>query len=334
MMPQMLAQMFTYEFMVRALIVGLLISLASSLLGVTLVLRRFSMIGDGLSHVGFGSLALATVMNWAPLAVSLPVVLLAAFLLLRLSDTGRIRGDAAIALISASSLALGIFLVSVVPGVNADLDNYLFGSILALGRDDLILSILLCAAVAVLYTLFYHRIFAVTFDESYARASGLRAHSYNTVLALLTAFTIVLGMRMMGALLISSLIIFPALTSMWLCRRFLSVTLCSVVLALTCFTVGILVSYLYATPTGASVVLANLLAFVLFWLIYRLRSSIQITKKAGVLSDDSPTDTANPNSADTRSKAARSLNSVAAATTDNNTLAGGNSVGGFGDGRL
>jgi zinc transport system permease protein len=286
-MFDLIIQMLSYSFMVRALVVGLLISLCAALLGTTLVLRRFSMIGDGLSHVGFGALAVATVMNWAPLMVSVPVVLLAAFLLLRLTESGRIKGDAAIALISASALAIGIFVVSMAGGTNADLDNYLFGSVLALGNDDLVLSILLCIAVVVLFVLFYHRIFAVTFDESYARASGISTGFYNTILALLTALTIVLGMRMMGALLISSLIIFPALTSMWICRRFLSVTICSAVVALACFALGILVSYLYATPTGASVVLANLLAFAVFWIIHRFGLDNK-TGKTGLSLDDKP----------------------------------------------
>jgi len=228
------------------------------------VLKRYSMIGDGLSHVGFGALALATAMNAAPLSVSIPVVMLAAFLLLRLSENSRIRGDAAIALISTSSLAIGVVVISLTTGMNTDVCNYMFGSILAMSKNDVTLSIVLAAAVLVLFLAFYHRIFAVTFDETFTRASGVRAGVYNTVLAMLTAITIVLGMRMMGAMLISSVIVFPALTSMRLCRTFLRVTVCSAAVSLTCFFVGVVISYVAATPTGASVVLVNIAAFLLF----------------------------------------------------------------------
>jgi zinc transport system permease protein len=263
-------RLFTYTFLVRALIVGLLVSLCASVLGVSLVLKRFSMIGDGLSHVGFGSLAVATAFNWAPLTVSIPVVMLAAFLLLRLSERGRIKGDAAIALISASALAIGVFVISKTTGMNTDVDNYLFGSILTLTRDDVVLSVALSIVVLIVFVLFYHRIFAVTFDESYARATGIPAGFYNTVLALLTALTIVLGMRMMGALLISSLVIFPALSSMWLCKRFFSVTVCAAIISLLCYVAGLLISFAYQTPTGASIVLANLVVFTVFYSVSRL----------------------------------------------------------------
>jgi len=264
--------LFSYAFLIRALFVGVLISLCSSLLGVSLVLKRFSMIGDGLSHVGFGALAVATAFNWAPLAVSIPVVVVAAFLLLRLSERGRIKGDAAIALISASALSMGVFVVSKTTGMNTDIDNYLFGSILALTSEDVVLSVVLSLVVLVIFVMFYHRIFAVTFDESYARATGLKVQWYNTILALLTALTVVLGMRMMGALLISSLVIFPALSSMWLCKRFSTVTISAAIIAVFCFFFGLLVSLAYSTPTGASIVLANLAVFIIFFAIHKLRS--------------------------------------------------------------
>jgi zinc transport system permease protein len=258
-----LAEMLSYAFLVRALVVGFLVSLCASLLGVSLVLKRYSMIGDGLSHVGFGSLAVATAMNAAPLKVSIPVVVAAAFLLLRLSENSKIRGDAAIAMISTGSLAIGVFVISMTTGMNTDVCNYLFGSILAMSRDDVRLSVILSAAVLILFALCYHKIFAITFDETFARASGVRAGVYNMLIALLTAITIVLGMRMTGALLISSLIIFPALTSMRVCKTFGSVTLCSAFVSVLCFFTGVVVSYLYAVPTGASVVLINIGAFLL-----------------------------------------------------------------------
>ncbi len=247
--------MFSFHFMQRALLVGGLISLCAALLGVSLVLKRYSMIGDGLSHVGFGALAIASALHVAPLAVAIPVVVVTAVLLLRLSQNSRIKGDAMIAIISSSALAIGVICVSVTTGMNTEVSSYMFGSILSLSRSDAILSALL------LFVLFYPRLFAVTFDETFSKATGTRTELYNTLLAVLTAITVVLGMRMMGALLISSLIIFPALSAMRVCRSFKSVVLCAAGLSLLCFTVGTIASYLLDTPAGASIVAANLLAF-------------------------------------------------------------------------
>ena len=273
-MIDVLAEMFSYNFLVRAVVVGLLVSLCAALLGVSLVLKRYSMIGDGLSHVGFGALAIATAMNAAPLAVSIPIVVLSAFLLLRLSENSKIKGDAAIALFSTSALAIGVLVISMTTGMNTDVCNYLFGSILAMSKSDVTLSLILCAVVLVLFVLFYNKIFAVTFDETFARASGLNTGLYNMLIALLTALTIVLGMRMMGALLITSLIIFPALTSMRLCKRFRSVIICSAIISLVCFFAGVVISYLYATPTGASVVAMNMITFALFTAIGFAREKV------------------------------------------------------------
>jgi len=248
----------------RALVVGILVSLCAALLGVSLVLKRYSMIGDGLSHVGFGSLAVATALNLAPLQVSIPVVILAAFLLLRLSENSKIKGDAAIALISTGSLAVGVMAISMTTGMNIDVSNYMFGSILTMKDTDIQLSVALSLAVLLLYLLFYSKIFAVTFDENFARATGTKAGIYNMLIALLTALTIVLGMRLMGALLISALILFPALTSMRLLKSFRAVVIGSALLSVLCFVFGIMISYVYATPVGASVVSVNLLAFLVF----------------------------------------------------------------------
>ena len=217
---EMIIEMFSYPFMVRAFTVGALVALCSALLGVSLVLKRYSMIGDGLSHVGFGALAIAASLNVAPLAVAIPVVIVAAVLLLRIRGNSRIKGDAAIALISTSSLAVGVMVISMTTGMNTDVYNYMFGSILAMSAGDVRLSVALAVIVLALYVFFYHKIFAITFDETFAQATGVKADLYNTLIAILTAVTIVLGMRMMGALLISSLIIFPALTSMRVCRTF------------------------------------------------------------------------------------------------------------------
>ncbi len=274
-MLNLLAEMFSYNFLLRATIVGLLVSLCAALLGVSLVLKRYSMIGDGLSHVGFGTLSVATAFNLAPLAVSIPVVVVTAFLLLRISENSKIKGDAAIALISTGAMALGVIIISLSTGMNTDVCNYMFGSILAMSKDDVYLSVALSVAVLILFILFYNKIFAVTFDENFARATGTKAGVYNMLIALLTAITIVLGMRMMGALLISSLIIFPALTSMRLCKRFKTVILCSAAVSLVCFFFGVVASYLYATPTGASIVVANIIAFLAFSAIAQLRARLR-----------------------------------------------------------
>ena len=266
-----LIQMFSYPFMQRALIAGVLVSLCAALLGVSLVLKRYSMIGDGLSHVSFGALAIAVALGMTPLYFSIPVVVLAAFFLLRMASHPHWNSDAAIAVMSASSLAIGIIVISRTTGMTTDVDNYMFGSVLAMSKADVALSVVLCAAVLVLFILFYHKLFAVTFDESFSRATGLKVERYNTLLAILTALTIVLGMRMMGAMLISSLVIFPALTAMRLFKSLRSVVLCSAVTSVTCFCAGLTASFVLSTPVGASVVAANLGLFLLSCLAAALR---------------------------------------------------------------
>ena len=266
-----LMQMFSYPFMQRALIAGVLVSLCAALLGVSLVLKRYSMIGDGLSHVSFGALAIAVALGMTPLYFSIPVVVLAAFFLLRMASHPHWNSDAAIAVMSASSLAIGIIVISRTTGMTTDVDNYMFGSVLAMSKADVALSVVLCAAVLVLFILFYHKLFAVTFDESFSRATGLKVERYNTLLAILTALTIVLGMRMMGAMLISSLIIFPALTAMRLFKSFRGVVVCSAVTSVACFCAGLTASFVLSTPVGASVVAANLGLFLLSCLAAALR---------------------------------------------------------------
>lgn len=258
--------MFSYHFMQRALAVGVLVSLCAALLGVSLVLKRYSMIGDGLSHVGFGALAIASAFNLAPLAVAVPVVVVAAVLLLRLSRS-RLNGDAAIAMISSSALAIGVITVSLTSGMNTEVSSYMFGSVLSLSRSDAVLSVILSVAVLALFILFYPRIFAVTFDETFSRATGTKTELYNMLLAVLTAVTVVLGMRMMGALLISSLIIFPALSAMRVCKSFKGVVLCAAAVSVVCFLAGVTASYFLETPTGASVVVTDLIAYGLFSLL-------------------------------------------------------------------
>ncbi len=270
-MIALMKEMFSYPFMVRALIVGILVSICASLLGVSLVLKRFSMIGDGLSHVGFGALSLAVALNMAPLKVAIPIVIIAAFILLRVTENSKIQGDAAIALISTGALALGVMIVSLTTGMNMDVYNYMFGSILAMSKGDVIFSIIISIIIIFLYLYFYEKIFAVTFDENFAKATGIRTDLYRMLLAILTAIIIVLGMRMMGALLISSLIVFPAVTAMRVCDTFKQVVICSVLISMISFIIGISMSFLYATPTGASIVIVDIIFFILFQLYGLIR---------------------------------------------------------------
>ena len=266
-----LTLMLTYPFMQRALIAGTLVSLCAALLGVSLVLKRYSMIGDGLSHVSFGALAIAVALGVTPLYFSIPVVILAAFFLLRAADNPNRSNDAAIAALSAASLAIGILVISRTSGMTTDVDSYMFGSVLAMTWADVALSVVLCAAVLTMFILFYHKIFAVTFDESFSRATGLHVNRYNTLLAILTALTIVLGMRMMGAMLISSLIIFPALTAMRLFRSFRGVVICAAVMSVVCFCAGLTISFVHSTPVGATVVAADLAVFLVACALRLLR---------------------------------------------------------------
>lgn len=279
---EVIVKMFSYSFIVRAIIGGTLVSLCASLLGVSLVLKRYSMIGDGLSHVGFGALAIAGAINIAPLDVAIPVivVIVSAFFLLRISNNSKVHGDAAIALISTSALAIGITVASLTNGLNTDLNSYMFGSILSMSGSDLWLSVILSAVVLIMFILFYNRIFAVTFDENFAKATGTQTNVYNMLIAVLTAITIVLGMKMMGTLLISSLIIFPAITSMRLCKRFKTVMISSAFVSVICFFIGIVISYIYNTPVGASIVIVNLFALFVYWIVGTAKNKIHILRKS------------------------------------------------------
>ena len=254
-----LAAFFALPFVGRALLVGGLVALCAALLGVTLVLKRYSMIGDGLSHVGFAAMAIAAALNVLDLQlfIAIPVVMLAAFLLLRLGTGAGVKGDAAIGVIATLSLAVGyIFLYRA--GTNVDISAYMFGNMFTIRDTDAWLSVGICIAVLLFFLLFYHKLFAVTFDETFAKAGGMPVTVYNTVIAATTAVTVVLGMRMMGALLISSLIIFPALSAMRVCRSFKRVVIVSAVISVLCFCSGLIFSYFMETPTGASIVLADL----------------------------------------------------------------------------
>ena len=265
-----------YPFVRYALIVGVLIALCSSLLGVTLVLKRFSFIGDGLSHVAFGAMAIAAVLRLTnEMALVLPLTIISAILLLRTGQNTKIKGDAAIAMISVGALAFGYLLMNLFPtssNISGDVCTTLFGStsILTLTKEEVWLCIGLSAAVLLIFILFYNKIFAVTFDENFAKATGTNADAYNLLIAIVIAVIIVLAMNLVGSLLISALVIFPALSSMRLFRNFRSVTVFSAVLSVVCSLLGLLISILAGTPVGSTIVAVDVIAFLLCSLTGRL----------------------------------------------------------------
>ena len=267
---------FSYPFVRYALIVGVLIALSSSLLGVTLVLKRFSFIGDGLSHVAFGAIAVATVLGVTnEMVVVMPVTVVAAVLLLRTGRNTKVKGDAAVAMISVGALALGYLLMhlfSTSTNLSGDVCSTLFGStaILTLSPLDVGICIAVSVVVIAVFLLFYHKIFAVTFDETFAEATGLHAERYNLLIAVITAAVIVLAMNLVGSLLISALIIFPALSAMRLFKSFRAVILCSAVLSVVCAAAGIFVSILGSTPVGSTIVAMDIAAFIVCWAVGRV----------------------------------------------------------------
>ncbi len=259
-----------YPFVRYAFAVGLLIALCSSLLGVTLVLKRFSFIGDGLSHVAFGAMAVATITGLTnKMVIILPVTLLSAILLLRTGQNTKIKGDAAIAMISVGALAIGYMLMNLFPSsanITGDVCSTLFGStsILTLKKSDVTLCVIMAVIVIAVFLLFYNKIFAVTFDESFCKASGVNANAYNLIIAMITATIIVLAMNLVGSLLISALIIFPALSAMRVFRSFRGVILCSAVISVLCAAIGIMLSILFSTPVGSTIVTADIAVFLIF----------------------------------------------------------------------
>ncbi len=268
---------FQFSFVQYAFIVGILIALCSSLLGVTLVLKRFSFIGDGLSHVAFGAMSIAAVLNLSNnMYLVLPFTVVAAILLLRTGKNAKIQGDAAVAMISVGSLALGYLVMNVFKSSNnvaGDVCSTLFGatSILTLKRSEVWLCVILSVIVITAFIVFYNKIFAVTFDESFAQAVGTHASIYNLVIAIIIAVIIVLAMNLVGSLLISALVIFPALSSMRLFRSFKSVTICSAVISVFCAVSGLVISILAETPVGSTIVAADLVVFLLFCLMGKFR---------------------------------------------------------------
>ena len=272
---------FSYPFVRYALVVGVLISLCSSLLGVTLVLKRFSFIGDGLSHVAFGAMAIAAVIGLSnDMLLILPITILSAVLLLRTGQNAKIKGDAAVAMISVASLAVGYLLMNIFSSssnLSGDVCSTLFGStsILTLTQTEVILCSVLSVAVVLAFLFFYNKIFCVTFDEPFARAAGTDAGLYNLLIAVIIAVIIVLAMNLVGSLLISALVIFPALSAMRVFRSFRSVTVCSAILSVCCSAVGILIAILAGTPVGSTIVAVDLAAFVAFSVIGKLSGGFQ-----------------------------------------------------------
>lgn len=261
---------FSFPFVRYAFIVVLLIALCSSLLGVSLVLKRFSFIGDGLSHTAFGAMAVAAVTGITNrMIIILPVTVLSAVLLLRTGQNAKIKGDASIAMISVSALALGYILMNLFPvssNISADVCGSLFGStsVLNLKKSDVLLCLVMSLTVLAVFVIFYNKIFSVTFDENFSKATGINSDGYNLMIAVITAIIIVIAMNLVGSLLISALIIFPALSAMRIFKSFKSVTICSAVISVICAALGIILSIIFSTPVGATIVTADLAAFLLF----------------------------------------------------------------------
>ena len=275
---ELLIRYFSYPFVRYAFIAGVLISLCAGLLGVVLVLKRYSMIGDGLSHVAFGAMAIAAVLGFAPMTLALPVTVAVAVLLLLAGEKQLIKGDSAIAMLSAGSLAVGYLLLNRFPSsdtgsLSGDVCASLFGStsMMTLSVADVWLCVGLSVAVIAFFAIFYHKIFAVTFDEGFATSSGVRVRAYNFLIAAISGVVIVLAMKLVGALLISSLIIFPALSAMRLFRSFRSVVICSAVISVVGSLTGLLVALLISTPTGASVAVVHIVIFAIFSILGKLR---------------------------------------------------------------
>ena len=275
---EQLQMYFSYGFVRYAFIAGVLISLCAGLLGVVLVLKRYAMIGDGLSHVAFGAMAVAAVLGFAPMTVALPVTVAVAVLLLLAGEKQLIKGDSAIAMLSAGSLAVGYLLLNLFPAsdtgsLSGDVCASLFGStsMMTLSNTDVWLCVGLSVAVIGFFVIFYHKIFAVTFDEGFATSSGVKVRAYNFLIAAVSGIVIVLAMKLVGALLISSLIIFPALSAMRVFRSFRSVILCSAVISVVGSLTGLLIALLMSTPTGASVAVVHIVIFLVFTLLGKLR---------------------------------------------------------------
>lgn len=255
---EILIDFFTHAFLRNALIVGILIAVCASLLGVILVLKRYSMIGHALGDVGFASISLAIALGLPQMSVSMPIVITASFLIMFLSQRGNNKGDVVIGMVATGSLSAGIIITYIAGGFNTDVYNYMFGSILAVNNSDVILSIFLSVLIIIIFIIFYNRLFLITYDETYARACGINVTLYQFLVSFLTSLTVVIGMRMMGTLLISSLIIFPAISARQIVKSFKAMIILSAVISACCFLIGMVLSYLFGIPTGASIVAVNI----------------------------------------------------------------------------
>lgn len=268
---ELIYEALSFGFMQRAIVVGILIALCSAMLGIFLVLKKFSMIGDGLAHVSFATVAIALLLNTSPLYVSIPVVVIASLFILRLNEKAAIHGDAAIGLVSSFSVALGIMIASISSGFNVDLFSFLFGSILVISKTDVMLSVGLAIVVITTILFFYNDLFAITHDEAFASVMGINTKRMNSVIAVLTGITIVLGIRVVGTMLISSMIIFPSVTALQVSKSFKSTIVIAAFVSIFSVMIGVIGSYALNLPSGASIVMVNAIVFLLAFLVKRFR---------------------------------------------------------------
>lgn len=267
----LIGESLQYTFMQRAIIVGILIGICSAMLGVFLVLKKFSMIGDGLAHVSFATIAIALTLNASPLYVSIPVVIVASLFILRLNERTKLHGDAAIGLVSSFSVALGVLIVSVSDGFNVDLFSFLFGSILLISETDVFLSLGLAILIVSAVIFFYHDLFAFTHDEAFAKVMGINTNRMNTLIAILTSITIVLGIRVVGTMLISSMIIFPTVTALQIAKSFKWTMILSAIISVLSVILGVIGSYVFNLPSGASIVMVNAFFFAIAFVMKQWR---------------------------------------------------------------
>ncbi len=267
----LIGESLQYTFMQRAIIVGILIGICSAMLGVFLVLKKFSMIGDGLAHVSFATIAIALTLNASPLYVSIPVVIVASLFILRLNERTKLHGDAAIGLVSSFSVALGVLIVSVSDGFNVDLFSFLFGSILLISEMDVYLSLGLAILIVSAVIFFYHDLFAFTHDEAFAKVMGINTNRMNTLIAILTSITIVLGIRVVGTMLISSMIIFPTVTALQIAKSFKWTMILSAFISVISVILGVIGSYVFNLPSGASIVMVNAFFFAIAFVMKQWR---------------------------------------------------------------
>lgn len=260
-----------YNFIIKALIVGSLIAICCSVLGIFLVLKKYSLIGDGLAHVSFATAAISLLLSASPIILSIPLVILSSFLILKLNEKADIHGDAAIGLVSSFAIAVGVLISSIAKGFNVDLFSYLFGSILSISDADVYISIALSAVVILMVLVNYNTLFAITYDEEFAAASGIKVKKMNYLIAVLTSCTIVIGIRVVGTMLISSLIIFPTVTVLQVSKSFKGSILLSALVSVFCVITGIFVSYVLNLPTGAVIVLLNAFCFAVFYIIKKFK---------------------------------------------------------------